>query len=198
MSNHRFAMIGLLVAAGLLFPGAGFAAATNDAPISTEALEKAQGLIEAASKIKARHTAEAAARRRQAATQQDDLQSVAGKAGFQKFLKIKNLGIEKNSDGNGLVLLEGSRKSAGGPVFDLLLSNFSRWDSAEAAIRKADSSCLGPGDYCSSSMWCCGAMSCRGGVCSGAGSSCIPRGRPCSSSIWCCGTGICSERGYCQ
>lgn len=164
--------IALLLAAGLLTP---HSASAGDPPIPAEAVEKAQTLIKASSKLGAGHAAEA--KRRAGRTQAPPLD-----AGFEKFLTLKNLRSEK---------------VPAGEDFDALVASFKRWESGEAPVRKVNG-CLGPGDYCSSSVWCCGAMACRGGVCGGGGPSCIPRGRPCGGSIWCCGAAICNDRGYCQ
>lgn len=175
------------IALGFLFGGAVPASAGAD-PIPAEAIEQARVLIKSASLSGERHAAQALVRRRAA--------PVGNADGFQKFLKLKNVCLDKNS--NGLVILEGSRGTGGGKVFDMLLSNFKLWDSGEAPVYKVANECLGAGDYCSSSIWCCGAMMCSGGVCGGSNGNCIPRGRPCGGTIWCCGTGICNEQGYCQ
>lgn len=195
MTKYSYFSSILLICAAILFPRA---AAAADAPIAAEAVETARSLIKASAALGARTAAETRRRDAHEPALQAQLQSASKGAGFQKFLKLKNLCVDKSAGGEGLVIVEGDRTAAGGHAFDALLANFKAWDGGDAAFRKAADSCLGPGDYCSSSMWCCGAMACRNGVCGGAGSSCIPRGRPCGGSIWCCGTGICNDRGYCQ
>lgn len=173
MLKTKVYSIALLLAAGLMLPPS---ASAGDTPIPAEAVEKAQTLIKASSKLGAKHAAEA--KRREGRTQ-----APAIDAGFEKFLKLKNLCADKVT---------------GGEAFDVLAANFKTWEGGEAPARKANG-CLGPGDYCSSSIWCCGAMACRGGVCGGAGEDrCIRRGRPCGGSIWCCGAAICNDQGYCQ
>lgn len=166
--------IALLLAAGLLWTCA-LSAGAADSPFPAEAVEKASALAKASSDLGARHAAEA--KGREAGTRTPSVN-----AGFEKFLKLKNLCAEK---------------IPGGEAFDVLTTNFKAWEGGEAPIRKVNG-CLGAGDFCSSSIWCCGAMACRGGVCAGGAPSCIRRGQACGGSIWCCGTGICNDRGYCQ
>lgn len=188
----------LLLLAIRLFPCAGSASAA-DTPIPAEAVEKAKSLVDDASKQAARQREAVQARRKAApaASPQDELQAVAGDAGFQKFLKIKSLCVEKTSDAGVLAIAENSRKETGAEAVGALVSSFKVWNRSEGPIRAA-SSCLEAGDYCSSSIWCCRAMACRNGVCGGGNRDCIPRGRPCGGSIWCCGAAICNDRGYCQ
>lgn len=174
MIKTRSFSIALLLAAGLFLPCAGPAEA-GDFPFPSEAMEKASALVKASSELGARHAAEA--KRREAGTR-----TPAIDAGFEKFLKLKNLCADK---------------IPGGEAFDVLTTNFKVWDSGEAPVRKVNG-CLGAGDFCSSSIWCCGALACRGGVCSGGAPNCSRRGQACAGSIWCCGAAICNDQGYCQ
>lgn len=179
MSLTKDLKLVFLAVAGLMFAGAGFAAA-GDSPFTADSLSKAHSLTQEATEL--------GKKTRQNGFQDTvspvEPQAASNNVGFLKFLAIKNLCVENITDSAAL---------------SALMSNFQIFNREESPkIKLAASSCLGPGDYCSSSIWCCGALSCRGGVCGGANGGCIPRGRPCSSSIWCCGTGICSDRGYCQ
>lgn len=165
-----------------LFGTSSIRAATNTAPVSAEDVEKARALIHEAGKIGDQARQNEALKISFNSAPQADSKNI----GFQKFLAIKDVCAEDVS-------------KSGEQARTALLENFKLWDRSESPIVKvAASSCLGPGDFCSSSIWCCGALSCRGGVCSGANGGCIPRGRACSSSLWCCGTGVCGDHGYCQ
>lgn len=188
----------LMLLAFWLFPCGGPASAA-DAPMPAEAVEKAKALVEDASKQAARQREAAQARKAspESPSAQDELKAVSENAGFQKFLKIKNLCVERSPNAGVLAIAEDSRKESSGQAVSTLISNFRLWNREEAPVRKTGS-CLEAGDYCSSSIWCCRAMACRNGVCGGGNSDCIPRGRPCGGSIWCCGAAICNDRGYCQ
>lgn len=178
--------------AGLMFAGAGFASA-GDSPFTADSLTKANSLTQKATELgkKTRQNGSLDA------FSPVEPQAASNDVGFMKFLAIKDLCVERNA--SGFAIREGERAVTDSAALTALMSNFQLFNRDESPkIKLAASSCLGPGDYCSSSIWCCGALACRGGVCSGANGGCIPRGRPCGSSIWCCGTGICSERGYCQ
>lgn len=172
ITTKSFSIV-LLLTVGFLMPCAGPVAAADN-PFSSDAVEKAAALAKASSELGVRRASEA--KRREAGAR------TPANAGFEKFLKLKNLCAEK---------------IPGGEAFDLLTTNFKAWDGGEAPVRKVNG-CLGPGDHCSSSIWCCGAMACRGGVCAGGGPNCIRRGQACGGSIWCCGAAICNDQGYCQ
>ena len=152
----------------------------EDSPFPADAVKAAHELGAKASKVSPKRPVEQAPAAAVAGAESDKA--------FQKFLAIKQVDMAAPPDG----------KPWTPAALESLMSNFRFWEKPDAKAELKPASCLGPGDYCSSSIWCCGSMLCSGGVCSGAGPTCIPRGRPCSGSIWCCGAGICNDYGYCQ
>ena len=163
--------------------------------------EKAARAVSAAEKPKAGPAAaeERAAQRasaQRAAKVENELEAAAAEPGFKKFLTIKEVGFQKASDGVGLEVVEASRPVTAPNAVVALLDGYKLWDRSEAP--RVANGCLEAGDPCSSSIWCCRSMMCRGGTCAGSNNDCVPRGRRCSSSIWCCGAGIFNDQGYCQ
>ena len=169
------------------------------APELKEARDQAKAIVEDASAAKSPAAAasrkEEAAKAAQASAAKAEFDGVCEEPGFKKFLAIKELGVEKSADGKVVAVSERSRPVEGSGAVQALLANFRAWDGKAP---KAANGCLEAGEYCSSAIWCCRSMGCRGGICGGTGTDCSRRGQPCASSMWCCGTGICNDRGYCQ